>query len=220
MDTQTVRKRRRPIVVVGDTTTHGGQVISGCPVARLNGRAVARVGDKVLCPRCRAICTIMAGDLPPPDRPRAFAVHGDATSCGARLMSSLWACGSSDVMAPVRAATSRCIAAPADLTDPAACLRFRVCDMRSGKPVADVSYVLPRKNGGEAWHYTDEYGLTIVVPMTGPERPSVYFEFGMPEERQLETVALDFVPAERLLLAEPRRRRRGRPRRELHPPSL
>jgi uncharacterized Zn-binding protein involved in type VI secretion len=37
------------IITVGDTTTHGGRVISGSPTHTLRGRQIARLGDLVDC---------------------------------------------------------------------------------------------------------------------------------------------------------------------------
>lgn len=38
------------IITVGDSTDHGGQVISGSPNHDIAGKAIARLGDKVSCP--------------------------------------------------------------------------------------------------------------------------------------------------------------------------
>ncbi len=38
-------------VLIGDNTTHGGQVISASSTMVVNGKKVALVGDKVSCPK-------------------------------------------------------------------------------------------------------------------------------------------------------------------------
>ncbi|GEM_PF-5597052 len=38
-------------VLIGDNTTHGGQVISASSTMVVNGKKVALVGDKVNCPK-------------------------------------------------------------------------------------------------------------------------------------------------------------------------
>jgi uncharacterized Zn-binding protein involved in type VI secretion len=45
----------RAKIVVGDTTTHGGKVVSGSPttVWGPEKRPIARVGDMVTCPKCK-----------------------------------------------------------------------------------------------------------------------------------------------------------------------
>ncbi|MBX7229530.1 MAG: PAAR domain-containing protein [Burkholderiaceae bacterium] len=40
----------KSLALVGDSTTHGGTVISGASLANINGSPIARVGDKVSCP--------------------------------------------------------------------------------------------------------------------------------------------------------------------------
>lgn len=40
------------IITVGDTTTHGGVVISGSDTCRVKGKPIARLGDLVSCPQC------------------------------------------------------------------------------------------------------------------------------------------------------------------------
>jgi uncharacterized Zn-binding protein involved in type VI secretion len=39
------------IIVVGDATDHGGKVISGSPHHDVGGKAIARLGDQVDCPK-------------------------------------------------------------------------------------------------------------------------------------------------------------------------
>lgn len=82
------------MIVVGDTTTHGGTVISGSPTSRINGRPIARLGDLVSCPQCYAdgrphgINPIVqvAGRYKVDGIPGACA--GDLTECGCALIGS------------------------------------------------------------------------------------------------------------------------------------
>jgi uncharacterized Zn-binding protein involved in type VI secretion len=41
----------RKFIVVGDDTDHGGKVISGSSAHTINGKGIARKGDKVDCPQ-------------------------------------------------------------------------------------------------------------------------------------------------------------------------
>ncbi|APW38290.1 hypothetical protein RD110_14735 [Rhodoferax koreense] len=41
----------RRIILVGDPTSHDGVVLSGSPAATIGGKAIARLGDEVSCPR-------------------------------------------------------------------------------------------------------------------------------------------------------------------------
>lgn len=80
------------IITVGDATDHGGKVISGSPTHDIGGKAIARLGDEVMCPQCypggtphgvnkiiTAHQTLTAGGI-------AVAVHGCKTACGCSLI--------------------------------------------------------------------------------------------------------------------------------------
>lgn len=82
------------IITVGDTTTHGGVVISGSPTCKIRGRPIARLGDLVRCPqnypdgRPHGINRIVqvAGRYKVGGIPGACA--GDLTECGCALIGS------------------------------------------------------------------------------------------------------------------------------------
>ncbi|GGY34526.1 PAAR domain-containing protein [Pseudoduganella albidiflava] len=79
------------IITVGDSTDHGGKVISGSPTHDIDGMPIARLGDKVSCPRTypggrshginrivTAHKTVTVGGVP-------VAVTGCKTECGCTL---------------------------------------------------------------------------------------------------------------------------------------
>ena len=76
----------RPIIVIGDKTSHGGTVISGATPVTVQGKPVARIGDSVTCPRCQTTTTIVTGDSNTIVMGRPVARHGDKTACGATLI--------------------------------------------------------------------------------------------------------------------------------------
>lgn len=78
----------KPIICVGDRTSHGGQVITGAVATQVLGRLLARVGDKVSCPLHGhgGVTTIVTGDASMTDDGKAVARHGDKTACGATLI--------------------------------------------------------------------------------------------------------------------------------------
>ncbi|MGC4075489.1 MAG: PAAR domain-containing protein [Rubrivivax sp.] len=79
----------RPFIVLGDKTSHGGTVISADFGSVVHGKAMARVGDKVTCPRCKGVFAIRSGAPDLLDAAgRGYARHLDTTDCGARLLSS------------------------------------------------------------------------------------------------------------------------------------
>lgn len=79
----------RPFIVLGDKTDHGGEVIEASGVSDTHGKRLARVGDKVTCPKKgHGTGTIVTGDNTMIIDGKAAARHGDQTSCGAKLISS------------------------------------------------------------------------------------------------------------------------------------
>lgn len=80
----------RPVIVVGDRTSHGGVVITGSPFSDVDGKAIARIGDKVTCPRKGhgSVTTIVTGDVTDIIDGSPIARHGDKAACGATLISS------------------------------------------------------------------------------------------------------------------------------------
>ncbi|MGZ5198871.1 MAG: PAAR domain-containing protein [Telluria sp.] len=82
----------RKIIVVGDSTDHGGKVISGSPLHTIEGTPIARLGDQVDCPQhypggashgvnkiVTAHPTVKVGGVP-------VAVEGCTTECGCKLI--------------------------------------------------------------------------------------------------------------------------------------
>lgn len=80
----------KPFIVLGDSTDHGGKVIAGSPSSDINGKPIARMGDKVTCPikGHGGVTTIISGDHTNTIDGMPAARHGDKTACGATLISS------------------------------------------------------------------------------------------------------------------------------------
>lgn len=78
----------RPLIVLGDKTSHGGTVISADLTFDIHGKYVARVGDMTVCPKCKGTFPITSGpsDLVDSDG-NGYARHMDSTACGAKLIS-------------------------------------------------------------------------------------------------------------------------------------
>ncbi|NRR29035.1 PAAR domain-containing protein [Oxalobacteraceae bacterium] len=78
----------RPLIVMGDKTSHGGTVISADLTFDINGKYVARVGDMTVCPKCKGTFPITSGPDDLVDgRGNGYARHMDSTACGAKLIS-------------------------------------------------------------------------------------------------------------------------------------
>lgn len=82
--------------MTGDVTDHGGTVVGGAATTDANGRRIARVGDRVTCPRKGhgGTTVIVSGDPTVVIDGSPVARHGDVTACGAVLISRQFSTGS------------------------------------------------------------------------------------------------------------------------------
>ena len=76
-----------PSIVLGDKTDHGGTVVAVSSQTTIDAKPVARLGDKVVCPKCKGSFPIAAGDPTVLIDGQPVARHGDKTACGATLLS-------------------------------------------------------------------------------------------------------------------------------------
>ncbi len=74
-------------ICVGDTTSHGGFVLTGSPMVIINGKSIARKSDLVSCPT-HGVNSISEGDENHCDNGLAVALEGHRCACGAILISS------------------------------------------------------------------------------------------------------------------------------------
>ncbi|NYH21475.1 putative Zn-binding protein involved in type VI secretion [Paraburkholderia bryophila] len=83
---------KRAIIREGDTTSHGGRVLEGNDKSTIDGRAIAGVGHKVLCPLCKGVFAIsddlLGRRFPHRMHGRDTAVDGMRATCGAVLIAS------------------------------------------------------------------------------------------------------------------------------------
>ncbi|MDI6002360.1 PAAR domain-containing protein [Cobetia marina] len=77
------------VIVLGDSTTHGGKVVSAQSNYLLEGKPVAVVGDMVTCPKDgHSTCSIIEGHPTISLNGKPVAFHGCHTGCGAALISA------------------------------------------------------------------------------------------------------------------------------------
>lgn len=81
------------IVRLGDTGTHGGEVVTSAQKWDAEGALIARIGDIYACP-LHGPNPIVEGSPKWQCEGSPIARHGDATACGATLISgaSKWDC--------------------------------------------------------------------------------------------------------------------------------
>jgi uncharacterized Zn-binding protein involved in type VI secretion len=78
------------VIRLGDPTTHGGKVTAAAPNSTAMGVAVARKGDRCFCPiKGHQTCVIAEGDPKVLIDGVPVAFEGHATSCGAKLISTV-----------------------------------------------------------------------------------------------------------------------------------
>ncbi|WP_414496436.1 PAAR domain-containing protein [Stenotrophomonas maltophilia] len=75
----------RLFIVVGNRLSSGGSVLTGSPFTDIEGRPMARAGDRTTCP-AHGPGTIITGDATMIVDGNAAARHGDRASCGCSLI--------------------------------------------------------------------------------------------------------------------------------------
>jgi uncharacterized Zn-binding protein involved in type VI secretion len=164
------------MIVLGDKTDHGGDVIEASGVTDTHGKRIARVGDKVSCPKKgHGTTEIVTGDLTMVIDGKAVAYHGCKTSCGATLISSQMVTSvdfgggagtaSASSTSPAGQTTLAALStanSPAKTT-PRFDLHFLLKDDKTGAPLVGMSYKIALDNGEEFTGTTDANGLTQTV---------------------------------------------------------
>jgi uncharacterized Zn-binding protein involved in type VI secretion len=83
------------IIVVGDTTSHGGKVITGSETHTIDGKRIARLHDLVDCPetypdgRPHGVNRIIEAHPSFEVGGERVALHGHRTECGCTLIGSV-----------------------------------------------------------------------------------------------------------------------------------
>ncbi|EWH00770.1 PAAR domain-containing protein [Halomonas sp. BC04] len=142
------------------------RIVSGAATAKVDGIAIARVGDK-----CSCGASITAGVAWYPIEGSPAAIHGSATSCGGQVVTGC----STEVGSPHAPAASLLTELPKRYNE-----RFRLVDA-AGNPVAGVSYLIVRENGERIRGVSDSQGLTSLVPEHDqPEKLQVFIKESQP----------------------------------------
>jgi uncharacterized Zn-binding protein involved in type VI secretion/uncharacterized coiled-coil protein SlyX len=81
-----INSTKGAIVRAGDCIDHGGYVISSDKSTIVNGKPVARIGDKVLCYKHGQSEIISSGNTKVTSNKKQIARIGDKTKCGAKLL--------------------------------------------------------------------------------------------------------------------------------------
>lgn len=79
----------RGVIRLGDTTSHGGEVISASATLKALGKAVALDGDMTFCPQCKNKFPIIVNQSDRKHNGKRVAYQTDRAACGATLISSI-----------------------------------------------------------------------------------------------------------------------------------
>ncbi len=79
---------QRKWIVVGDLTSSSGRVITGSPFTDIDGRGVARVGDKATCPLHKGVFSILTGEPSVVMDGQSVATHGSSLACGCKVLAT------------------------------------------------------------------------------------------------------------------------------------
>jgi uncharacterized Zn-binding protein involved in type VI secretion len=166
------------MIVLGDKTDHGGEVIESSGVTDTYGKGIARVGDKVYCPKKgHGTTVITTGDNTMIIDGRAVAYHGCKTSCGATLISSQAVStvdfGSSSSAAATKSSAAGAVnqASQAEQSEQAD-QRFLLLDETTKEPLANRLYRV-KFRGSTTEGRTNSEGRTLAVVGTVGEEVEI-----------------------------------------------
>jgi uncharacterized Zn-binding protein involved in type VI secretion len=84
-----MKHQGRGVIRLHDKTDHGGHVISATSNTIVMGTPAAIQDDMTFCPACKGKFAIKPDGAGARHEGKPYAYDGDATECGARLISSL-----------------------------------------------------------------------------------------------------------------------------------
>ena len=77
------------VIRLGDSTSHGGKVISACSDFIAEGKPIVLNGDLTICPQCKGTFPVQIATSDREHKGKAVAYEGDKAACGATLISSI-----------------------------------------------------------------------------------------------------------------------------------
>ncbi|MGZ2749948.1 PAAR domain-containing protein [Burkholderia stagnalis] len=148
----------------GDSTSHGGRVLTCDPTNTVDGKPLALLGDMVACPRCKGVFPIakVKGELHMSFNGRPVASEGDMTACGATLIASQsTATASPTAGLGGSVGNGKSVVAQPIASDAAAYRgRFQLVDDKTRAPIANHPYTVTSADGQSIQGTTDATGHT------------------------------------------------------------
>jgi len=160
-------------IVQGDTTSHGGTVLSGDPNFTISGKPAARIGDPVFCPKCKGTFPIVQGRPTVLSHGPNMAHEGMMTGCGATLIGGgqalgFWIDGGNGQASNAAAGTN----SPAK-QKPKYDEQVKLLDAL-GKSMKDTLYTIKKASGEIIHGTTDHQGNIDRVHTKTAEKFEVY----------------------------------------------
>lgn len=166
----------RMVIVVGDATSGGGQVITGSPETDIDGKPIARVNDKATCPKHKGVFPIVSSDMTFIVDGQPVARENDYLACGCTLMSTRQFRVFIDSQTSNNPAADRGMAKAAEQAvaaiSTAADEYDEVFVLRSSftnKPLTNRRYKIVREDGSHEEGSTDAEGRTHLAKSSIPE---------------------------------------------------
>jgi len=172
----------KAIIRKGDPTSHGGTVLEGSLADLCEGKPIAFIGAKVICPKCKGVYPIIHGSPTTTLYGKGVALEGMKTACGASLIATqfvttvgysssgtVYGGGSNASSPPVRQqATQAREIATSSPTPTAYDLHFLVTDDKTGNPLPGIPYMITLETGEQVIGMTDANGLTETIGSDAP----------------------------------------------------
>lgn len=152
------------VIRVGDSTTHGGKVLTGSENTFYEDIPIARVGDRVSCPKCKGTHHIVSGAPEAFDDQKPIARNGDLVSCGAKLIARSAAANSQEERIPY--------AGPFDGQYDEQIIAI---DATTGKPIHYYPFFIETEDGRTYMGRTDNGGKTPRISTQGKQLLTVYW---------------------------------------------
>lgn len=155
------------LIVVGDSNSSGGVVLTGSPIDTIMGKPIARLGDLVDCParypnkRPHGVNPIVEGDGSYTIEGIPIALHGYKSACGCTLIGSV--ASTQAPQKPVRAteqSLQEWVEVPMETHESEFNQFFEIKDAKTDQPLAHIAYRITLADGLFAEGKTDENGHT------------------------------------------------------------
>ena len=170
------------IIRLGDSTSHGGIVLEGSPLAICMGKPIAYIGHKVQCPKCKGIFPIVEGVSTTTFYGKGVALAGMHTACGAVLIASQFTVtvgydGGQDSAGHAPKTSNSAVLSSASFPSMVGAStkkfsnhefddRFILLDAAEGNPIPFTEYAIRRESGEIEYGTSDAEGHTHLLTAT------------------------------------------------------